>query len=323
MHKKRLLFVVLALTIIILGNIQIGFAKEFTLAFTSPALTSPAYSYMLAGLKDELAQKAPDIKLIVNSPTSEADVGRQVSIVENFIEMKVDVIAICAMSNDAIAPVVLKANNAGIPVIAFNTPVPWPEGNVLTDVGYDQREAGRVAGRFIAEKLSNGGKIAIIEGLPSPFNTERIGGAEEILREYPDIKIVARQAGNWLKDASYNVTQNILTANPDIDLIYAISDEMALGAKAAVQSAGKDVFVLGLDGTIDAFESIKNGDLDATVDTHLAMEGRNIARAAIMLKDGKKDEIPPKMYTQPSIVTKENVDEPLNELKTLIEKYMS
>lgn len=294
--------------------------EKFMLAFTSPALTSPAYSYMLAGLKDELAKNNSDIELKVNSPTAEADVGAQVSIVETFIQMKVNAIAISAMSNDAIGPVVLKANSANIPVFAFNTPEAWPQGNAATDIGYDQKEAGKVAGELIAKKLPDGGDIAILQGLPSPFNTSRIGGAKEVLAKYPKIKVAAEQSGKWAKDESYKVTQNILTANPNIKIIYAISDEMALGAKAAAKDAGKNVFVIGLDGTLDAFQSIKAGELDATIDTHLADEGRNIAKAALILQKGEK--LQPKMYAQPSVVDKSNAEEVLNSLKTIVDKYI-
>lgn len=292
---------------------------DFVLAFTSPALTSPAYAYMLAGTKEILDKEGEGIELTVQSPSSEADAGAQVSIVENFIQLGVDAIAISATNNDAIAPVVVKANEKDIPVFAFNTPVPWPDGKATTDIGYDQRESGKVAGEHIAKVLNGKGKVAIIQGLPSMFTTERVGGAMDVLNKYPDIEIVTEQAGDWLKEKSYSVTQNILTANPDIDLIYAISDEMALGAKSAAIASGSDAYILGLDGTLDAFESIKNGELDATVDTHLAEEGRNIARAAIKLKN--KESIEPKMYETPSVVTKENSEQVYNELKELIEKY--
>lgn len=293
--------------------------EEFVLAFTSPALTSPAYAYMLAGLKEVLAVEGQDIKLTVQSPAAESDAGAQVSIVENFISLGVDVIAISATNNDAIAPVVVKANNVSIPVFAFNTPVPWPDGKAMTDIGYDQREAGRIAGKHIAEILDGKGKIAIIQGLPSMFTTERVGGAKEILANYPDIEVVAEQSGDWLKDKSYSVTQNILTANPDVKLIYTISDEMALGAKAAAKASGSEAYVLGLDGTMDAFESIQNGDLDATVDTHLANEGRNIAKAAIMLKNGET--VPPQIYETPSVVTKDNAKEIYEQMKEMMDKY--
>lgn len=295
--------------------------KPFVLAFTSPALTSPAYSYMLAGLKQVLAEENSNIQLKVNSPSSEADVGAQVTIVENFIQMGVNCIAICAMSNDAIGPAVVEANNAKIPVIAFNTPTPWPSGNAATDVGYDQRKAGEIAAQQIIKILPDGGEIGIVEGLPSDFNTSRIGGAKDVLKDHPNIKVALEQSGDWSKDTAYKVTQNMLTANPDIKLIYAVSDEMALGVKAAVKDSNMKVYVLGLDGTLDAFNSIAAGDLDATVDTHLAQEGKNIAKAAIMLQQGQT--LPAKMYADPSVVDSSNAQAVTSDLKTTVDKYLN
>jgi ribose transport system substrate-binding protein len=292
---------------------------KFVLAFTSPALTSPAYAYMLAGTKELLDKEGQGIELKVQSPASEADAGAQVSIVENFISLGVNAIAICAMDNNAIAPAVVKANTAKIPVFAFNTPVPWPDGKVATDIGYDQRAAGKAAGEHIAKVLNGKGTVAIIQGLPSSFTTERVGGAKDALKNFPDIKVVSEQAGDWLKDKAYAVTQNILTANPDVNLVYAISDEMALGAKSAAKASGSKAYVLGLDGTMDAFDAIKNGNLDATIDTHLADEGRNIAKAAIALKNGQT--LAPKMYQDPSVVSKDNATDVYNQLKTLVDKY--
>jgi len=323
---------VVAVTVLLLGVVGCGSTRpgasgtstskaqgSFTLAFTSPALTSPYYDYVLAGVKEELAKHGQGINLLVESPSSESDVGAQVSIVQDFIQKHVNAMAICAMSNEAIAPVVVQANNANIPVMAFNTPTPWPQGKATSNIGYDQNLAGQIAGKWIAKVLNGKGKIAIILGLPSPFNTERVGGAMSVLKNYPNIKVVTQQEGNWLKEPSYTVTQNILTAHPDINLIYAISDEMALGAEQAVKESGKKVYVLGLDGTLDAFQSIAAGDLNATVNTKPAEEGVDIAKAAIMLKSGQNP--PAQMFATPEVVNSSNVQQVLSDLQNLVNKY--
>jgi ribose transport system substrate-binding protein len=148
--------------------------------------------------------------------------------------------------------------------------------------------------------------VAIIEGLPSTFTTDRKGGfVDRIKEKYPGIEVVASQPGDWEREKSYNVAQNVLQSHPDVDMFYGLSDEMALGAARAVKEAGKKgVVIVGIDGNPNAIEAVAKGDITATLGVNPGLIGQKAIETLDKAVKGKTS--PKKVVTDTVIIDKAN-----------------
>ena len=276
----------------------------------------------------EARAKELGIKLVVQAPEREIDVERQVTIVENFIQMDVDVIAIAPCGSREIIPAIVKANKAGVPVIILDTRVNEEEAKsqsaeYVTFIGSDNYEGGKIAARYVIEKLGGKGKVAILEGIPGHETADqRLRGFRDTIEKESQIEIVASQPANWERAMGYDVAQNILTAHPDVQAIFGCNDMMALGALEAVSQAGLEgkVLVVGFDAIEDALREIKAGRMAASVAQHPEEMGRKAVEIAKQIIDAKKAgksisqlNIPKEIITPIELVTIENVDRFLQE----------
>ena len=178
-------------------------------------------------------------------------------------------------------------------------------------VGGLQIEIGIKAADYIAEKIGGAGKVAILEGVAGTFTSiQRVNGfKQELAEKYPDIEIVASVPADYETEKGLNVATDILTANPDVSALYCCNDNMALGAVEALRARsllGK-VIVLGVDGTGDAYKSIKAGELTATVDQFPATNGAAAVEVALRLLAGQK--LPKVVSTPIEVVDADNAAE--------------
>ena len=234
------------------------------IAFVPPGMVSPFYAGVISGAKPAAKKLGHDFVIV--APERESDFAGQAKIVEDMVERKVAGIALCAINIEAVGSSVKKANAAKIPVVIFNSLIDLPSGDVFAYVGYDQRAGGAKVADYVNKVKGGKAKVAIIEGLPSTFTTDRKGGFVEEIKKYPGIQVVASQPGDWEREKSMNVAQNILQAHPDVDVFYGLSDEMALGASQACKAAGKKgVTIIGIDGNPNAIDAVGKGDLTATL----------------------------------------------------------
>src|SRR5215207_3527871 len=210
-----------------------GGAKP-TIALVVKTLNNPFFIEMQKGA-EEAAKKA-GVTLIVQAADREVDVERQMQIIENLIERKVNALCVTPSGSREIVPVIVKANKANIPVIIVDTradekALSAAGGKVATFIGSDNYDGGKIAAAFMAEKLGGKGNVIVLEGIPGhETGDERLKGFREVVAKSPGIKIVASQPANWERDQGFNVFQNILQANPGINALFACSDLMALGA---------------------------------------------------------------------------------------------
>jgi len=290
-------------------------AKKYTVVMVPPALVSP-YFIECADAAKEAAAKYENIEFSVIAPSDETKVDEQVKILEDLLQKKVDVILISSGNWEAVAPVLKKAIDNGTKVAIFNqlSDIPVLENiGLISAVGVDEVEDGEVAGKWVTEVLNGKGKIAILEGVSGDYWTVRVGkGIDNVLANYPDIKIVARQPGNWERAKGMEVTENILQANKELDLICAMNDNMALGAAQAVKNAGRknEIKISGVNGNKEALEAIVAGDIDATVNKQPGNVGKAlIDDVVVKLMQGKKEEIELITRITPVIITKENIND--------------
>jgi ribose transport system substrate-binding protein len=252
----------------------------------TPTAMNTHYDIVIAGAKaavDELGGKDV-IDLVIQAPSSQSGTAEQMNIVETWVQQGYDAIGICTANDQAMTPIYKKAAEKGIPVFVFNTPVPMSVNPYyVSNVGYDQHEAGRLIGLWLIKNFGDKPtNLVIIEGLPGVHNTERMSGFKEGIAGNNNIKIIASQPGDWVRDRAQSVMENILAVHAkDIDVVWGMYDEMALGALAAIKSRGLSgkITIMGYDNTPDAYEAIKRGEMHSTVDTAPKEMGYNLIMA--------------------------------------------
>jgi len=281
-----------------------------TVAFVMKTLNNPYFIDMERGAED-VANKYK-INVIVQAAEREVDVEKQMQIVENLIQRKVDVICLSPSGSKEIIPAILKANKANIPVLIVDTRVDEKAlkesgGEIVAFIGSDNVDGGRIAGKFIVENLNGTGKVAVLEGIPGHETGDaRLRGFHEALKNQPGIDLVASQTANWERDQGYNVFQNILQTNPDLEAVFACNDMMALGAIEAIAAIGKteDILVVGFDAIEDARIAISEGRMSASIVQHPYEMGKVAIENSWNILQGKSipSEIPVKieLYTAES-----------------------
>jgi galactofuranose transport system substrate-binding protein len=170
---------------------------------------------------------------------------------------------------------VMAAKKAGIPVILLDRNVDQKLAKAGTDyvtfIGSDFVDEGKRAAEWLVKATGGKAKIIELEGTTgsSPAN-DRKKGFDDAIKAHPDMTIVASQTGDFSRDKGRQAAETLLQANPDATAIYAHNDEMAIGAIAALEAAGKvpgkDVIVVSIDGEKDALQAIVDGKLGASVE---------------------------------------------------------
>ncbi|TXK84922.1 substrate-binding domain-containing protein [Paenibacillus sp. N3.4] len=215
----------------------------------------------------EAAKKYPDFKVVFADAAQ--DNSKQIADVENFIQQKVDLLIISPNEAKPLTAVVKKAYDSGIPVITLDRRV---EGDAFTQhIGADNVVIGKGIGTWVAKTLGDkGGNVVEIKGLEGTSGQkERHDGFMEGIKSNPNIKVIAAQNADWLRDKAISVMEGILQANKKIDIVFGHNDPMAEGAYTAVKNAGRDkeMLFIGADGLPTPDGSIKSiiaGRLNAT-----------------------------------------------------------
>jgi ABC-type sugar transport system substrate-binding protein len=201
--------------------------------------------------------KALGAKVEIYSVSGHEAVEEQVSAVETLISRKVDAIILAAVDSKGLSSVVNQATAAGIPVILADSGV---EGaNYVTVVQTDNVGASRLAADYAAALLSDRGKVAQIEGEAASETAQlRTKGFHEEIAKYKNIQLVSSISGHWTTPGAVDATEAILKGSPDVNLIFASSDLMAVGAASVLERQGrKDVLVLGFDGIPEGVALVK------------------------------------------------------------------
>jgi ribose transport system substrate-binding protein len=240
---------------------------------------------------------------------AETDVAAQTAQMEDFIQQKVDAIILCAVDPKGMIPAVEAAHKAGIPVVTVDGPV--DSDLVVTFIGTDNFEGGRLAGEFarkyITEKLGGKANVAILDFPQSAVVcVARVNGFKKALEGMPDVKIVAQQDGGAMRDKAMAVFENVLSANPKIDVVFGINDDTILGAMAAAEGAGrvKEMIFIGYDGTPEAVQLMASGQSQLKAD--VAQQPVEIAKKALEVLKGvfegkqydKNTPVPPILITE-------------------------
>ena len=264
------------------------------------------------------------VEVLWNGPALETDYSRQIQIVDSMIARHVDGLAIAAQDRTALDASLDRAAKEGIPVTIFDSGV--DSTNYMSFVATNNYEAGGLAARKLAELLGGKGSIAMVLHVPGSLSTmDREKGFEDtVAKEFPRIRIVQKQYGMSDRSKAMSVAENIVTAHPELDGIFASTEPSSVGTALALKSrglTGKLKFV-AFDASEGMVEDLKNGTIDALV----AQDPFRIGYEAVQtLVDKLHGKTPPKRIDLSArVITKADLDKP--EVKALlnpdVKKYL-
>ncbi|HOK32821.1 MAG TPA: D-ribose ABC transporter substrate-binding protein, partial [Limnochordia bacterium] len=248
--RKSLL---VALSVLLTLALTSAAVSAYTIGFAISTLDNPFF----VDLKDGAEAKAAELGVTLRVLDAQDDPARQLAGIEDLIARGVDLILVNPTDSAAVVPAILAANRAGIPIITVDRAAEG--GEVVTHIASDNVLGGRMAGEFIAELLGGKGKVVELEGIPGTNAArERGQGFNEIITQYPEIEVVARQEAGFDRARGLTVMENILQAQPEIDAVFCHNDEMALGAIIAIEAAGRaaEIQVVGFDAPDDAVKAV-------------------------------------------------------------------
>ncbi|MDO5092371.1 MAG: sugar ABC transporter substrate-binding protein [Propionibacteriaceae bacterium] len=282
------------------------------IAYIVKAMSDEFWTDMRAGAEEYAA--ANDIELTFQAPDKETDVERQIQMVENALVSKADAIILSAADSKALIPVIVRANRAGVPVILVNDTID-PDalaahgGYVATYVGIDQYAAAELAGVHAVAQHPSGGNVVLLEGIAGVSALQqRLDGFKDQIDVAGNFTIVASQTANNDRNQAFNVMQNVLQSNPEVDVVWAINAEMGQGAVQAIQQSGvtRPIAVYDFDASADDRATIRNGTMVGSVAQFPKLQAAGALKAAIDAIEGK--ELEDHVVTKAELVTKENVD---------------
>lgn len=277
-------------------------------ALVMKSLANEFFQTMAEGAKKHQAAHAADYELVVNGIKNETDLAEQVGLVEQMVSQGVQAIVIAPADSKALVTVLKRAKEAGVLVVNIDNKLDADTlkqaGLTVPFVGPDNRAGAKAVGEVLATKLQVGDEVAIIEGVTTAFNGQQRRAGFEDAMNAAGMKIVSTQSGQWEMEKANTVASGILAANPNVKALLCANDNMALGAAAAVQSAGKagQIQIVGFDNIAALKPLIADGRVLATADQHgdqLAVFGIEAA-----LKVIKEKTTPADQQTPVDVVTK-------------------
>ncbi len=224
------------------------------------------YQDLREGLQDKAAEYG--YELIVHS--AEFDSTIQSNHIDSFIVERVHAIVVCPADSNSVGATIAEANDAGIPVFTADIACTSPLGKVVSHVASDNKQGGRLAARLLAQATGGNGKVAILSHPEVASVTDRVIGFKAELANHAGLILADELSAGGKRDRAAKVMEDLLQSHPDLVGVFAINDDSALGALAAIEAAGKleQIKIVGYDATPEAREKIKAGDIYGDVIQH-------------------------------------------------------
>lgn len=287
--------------------------SHYKFAWIMPDMFNPFWVYMRQGAEKaalELRAKGIQVDIQQMAPIQTFNVEEQVAIFENAIQMKVDAIGICIIDQTAVISQVNKAVAAGIPVAALSTDI--PNSNRTVFAGQDNKVVAQNVAQIAIDFSNKKGNYIILSGLTGNFiSEERDAGFKAAIAANPDTKLLDMQPAEFNRAKGLEVMENMLQkyAAGQIQGVFTVNDEVALGAMEAIQASGRgnEIVVIGIDGNEDASKAVKAGTMLATAADDPWMKGY-VAVYNLVYKLQKDSKFQEKPEVKVTYVDKTNVD---------------
>ena len=264
-----------------------------------------------------------DVEIVWDGPPSEIDIAGQMQIVETMINRQVDAIALAPNDRSALKIVVDRAVAAHIPVVIYDSGIDTDEYS--TFVATDNRAGGAMGADRLGELLGGKGKIVMIRTTPGGASTtaREDGFREELKKKYPAVQILDERFGMASISQSLAVAENMLTAHPDLDGMFASNESGTEGASQALKARGAKVKLVGFDSSPLLIDHLRSGLIQALVIQDPFKMGDTAVTEAIKALRGEKT--PKQIALPPRIVDLNNLDDPAvqAQLKPDLAKYLT
>ncbi len=255
------------------------------------------------------AAKETQVTVHWKGPAMETDIAGQIAILEDYVHQRIDAIVFAACDEKALIPAVEKAAAAGIPVISIDSGI---ESDIPASlIATDNLLGGRKAADCLAELLNGSGTVACIPIVPgAATSNQRERGFRDGIATHPGLKLVASQHNESDIAIAMAVTENILTAHPDLAGLFAASESGTIGASRALVGRGMAgrVALVGFDAASSEIEALENGIIDALIVQNPYRMGYDGVRAAVDVIHGKQVER--RIDTGVAVVTRRNLHDP-------------
>lgn len=254
------------------------------------------------------AAELDSVEVIWKGTSSETDIAGQVQIVESFINQGVDAIVIAAADSRGLVPVLRRASEAGIVVITIdsNTEPQVAESFIATD----NVAAARKAADLVAQSLGGDGEVALIPYIAgASTSNDRERGFKEGLQQHEGLRLVATQYSQSDYGQAMSVTEDLLTAHPGLDAIFAANEPSVLGAAQAIKSrnlAGR-VTLVGFDASPQEIEGVRDGVIEGLIVQDPYRMGYDGVMHAYRVMQG--EDVPRRVDSGSTVVTSENLEE--------------
>jgi ribose transport system substrate-binding protein len=232
-----------------------AFAKDLTsIGMSVGNLGNPFFLSMAKGAKDK-AKELTGHDVEVTTVSSDYDLNKQSTQIDNFIASGVDMVLLNAADPTAIEPAMVRLKAAGIVSVALDVTAKGADAQVQTN----NIAAGQNACKYITDKLGGKGNVIIITGPPTSSVLDRVSGCKDSLSKSPGIKILSdNQNGKVTREGGLEVMIGLLTAFDDVDAVFTINDQEAIGADLAAKQLNRtDFFITSVDGAPDIEEALK------------------------------------------------------------------
>ncbi len=249
-------------------------AQDVTIGMSFPSATHGWMGAIIKNAQDQA--KSSNIKHVM---TTAADPNKQTNDIEDLIAKKVSAVVMLPIESSAMTQAAAKLKAANIPLIVVDREVNTPDFAAL--IKGDNVGIGTNAANYIAKALSGKGNVIEIIGVPASVTTQRSQGYRDAAKAFPDMKLIASQAGDFQREKSLSVMTNLLQQHPKIDAVYTHDDEMALGVLQAIKEAKRtDIkIVTGAGGNKAVYKLIADKD---------AMMKATFVYSPLMVKDAVK-----------------------------------
>lgn len=266
--------------------------KAYKIGAIEKTLINEHWQFMKEGYED--AAQYYGIEVEVGSVPTEADTAAQLALLESWLTRDFDAFAVSPITPNNLNPALAKATELGIPIINVDELIPPDvarEAGIEIEVriASNNYQAGALAGRYMLEHLSEGAKVAVVEGISGNVSgTARRDGFVDTVTA-GGLALVASQPADWDRAKANAVTTNILQANPDLEGIYYANDTMALGGMEAIAAAGKEgeIIAIGTDAIPEAQQAVKEGRLTGTIAQFPYEMGYLAIESAIKILEGR------------------------------------
>lgn len=242
------------------GKISSNVSGTKKIGLVLSSLNNPFFMTMKNGAEEKAKELGYELIVL----DSQNDPGKDLINVKELIKEGVGLILINPTDSDIVIAAIKEANIAKVPVITLDRAA--NAGIVSAHIASDNIAGGKMAADFINEELSGKGNVVELEGIAGTSAArERSKGFKDRLKAFPKLRIVASKQADFDRAKGLSVMETLLKEQSDVQAVFAANDEMALGAIQAIEENGKNILVIGFDGTKDGLAAVSEGKMAATV----------------------------------------------------------